>query len=176
MSHESYEINKLEIDDCDVTFSSIYEKPYVTDELLEIIKGAEILIIPIEDFRDNGGLVFPEETDKLYHYFTEKAKQHNINVEICSADEDFKELELHSECITIATILIHAGAFDMAINILSAYLYEKLSRYLANKRANINTKVNIIVEKRGQSKIVKYDGAIENFDSAMKSIDNHIFK
>lgn len=176
MKHESYESNTVNIEDCTVTFSSIHEKPYISKDIVETINEADILILPVENFRDTGEFLFPEETDRLYHHFKKEASRNNLNVEICISDDDFQELEMHSECITIATILINIGAFDMAINIISSFLYEKLKSFNINKRANLSTNVSVIVEQKGKSKIVKYDGSIENFDSVMKSVAKHIFK
>ena len=39
-----------------------------------------------------------------------------------------------------------------------------------------NTDVNVIVEKNGKSKMVHYQGSIENFEKTMKTIDETIFK
>ena len=39
-----------------------------------------------------------------------------------------------------------------------------------------NTNVHIIVEKNGKSKKVDYEGSIDNFEKAMKTVEKTIFK
>lgn len=141
--------------------------------MIDTIKKADILILPYEGFRDRSDYLFPEETYKLYDYLKENTLSNSITVEICSSDEEYKELELHADVINIAQIIVNSSAYAIVVGLITNYLYDKLKHY--NKK-DINANVSITVETNGKSKTIRYEGSIENFESAMKSVDEHILK
>ena len=99
----------------------------------------------------------------------------NVKVDICISDEDFKKLELHADIVYIATMIVQWAVLPITTSIIAAYLYDKLNK--SNKSPKeTNTDVNVIVEKNGKSKMVHYQGSIENFEKTMKTIDETIFK
>lgn len=65
MTHEIDE-KKLEISDTDITFEKTYNKDYVPIEYIDDIKKANILLIPDENFRDEGDILFPETTREFF--------------------------------------------------------------------------------------------------------------
>lgn len=174
MKHESYENSKVEIND-GLLFSEIYEKPYIPMELLSQIKEADILLLPYEGFRDRADYLFPEETSKVYQYFLNHIKDTEFKFEICSSDEDYKELELHADLINIVNIIVNSAAYSIVIGLITNYLYDKLKDY-NKKDTDVNANVNITIESKGKSKVISYEGSIENFERTMKSLDEHIFK
>lgn len=175
MKHESNETSKIEITDGKYTFSDIYQKDYTPHEIIDVIKQADILILPYEGFRDRSDYLFPEETFKLYDYIKGaiQVQGESLTVEICSSDEEYKELELHADVINIANIIVNSSVYAIVVGIITSYLYDKLKKY--NKK-DINTNVSITVETDGESKTIRYEGSIENFESAMKSVDEYIIK
>lgn len=173
MKHESNEKSKINITNNPYTFKELLKMPYVPNEFLDSIKSSNILLLPHINFRDKEGYFFPEDTYKLYEYFLENGKPQGLNIEICISDDEYKELELHADVINIADIFVQWIAFPIATSMLGSYLYDKLKKF---NRDDINAKVNISVEKDGESRTIHYEGRIENFENAMKSIDEHIFK
>ncbi|UJA30557.1 hypothetical protein [Clostridium sporogenes] len=173
MRHESNEKVKLDISDSFYTFEEILEMPYTPNEFLDSIKKSDVLLLPCTNFRDKEGYFFPEETYKFYDYLLEKGKENGLNIEICISNDEYNELELHADVINIAKIFVQWVVFPALTSMLASYLYEKLKHF---NRNDINTKVDISVERNGKAKTIHYEGNIENFESAMKSIDEHIFK
>lgn len=173
MKHENNGKDKVEILEGIYTFDTIYKKPYIPENLIEEIKKSNVLLIPRENFRGKEGTFFPEETYILFTYLRENLKDKEINIEICTSDEEYQELELHSELVNIAEIIVESGLFSIITSMIAAYLYDLLKKH---NRKDISTSVNITVEKKGKSKTVHYEGSIENFESAMKSVEEHIFK
>lgn len=174
MKHESHENSKIQITD-GMLFSEIYQKSYIPINLIDEIKEADILLLPYEGFRDRNDFLFPEETYRVYQYFLDNIKDTELKLEICSSDEEYKELELHADVINIVHIIVNSTAYAIVIGIITNYLYDKLKDY-NKKSADVNVNVNITVESNGKSKMISYEGSIENFERAMKNLDKDIFK
>ena len=66
----THEINykKVQIIDSDLTFEKIYEKKYIPSKYLDEIKKANLLIVPNENFRKKGDVLFPETTREFFEY------------------------------------------------------------------------------------------------------------
>jgi len=174
MKHESEISKKIDVMDTELNFNAVYDKDYLPQEYEKSIRSANILLIPNENFREKEGLFFPECTDEFYQYMKEQENA-DIKVDICISDEEYKKLELHADIIYIATMIIQWGILPIATSMIASYLYDKLKR--VNKSAEeTNTDVNIVVEKNGKSKKVHFQGSIDNFESAMRTIDETIFK
>lgn len=174
MQHESDIEKMIDVVDTELSFATIYNKDYMPKEYEEEIKAANILLIPRENFRDKQGLFFPECTDEFMEYMKERENA-NVKVDICISDEDFIKLELHADIIYIATMIVQWAVWPITTSIIAAYLYDKLKKTNKSPKET-NTDVNVIVEKNGKSKMVHYQGSVENFEKAMKAIDETIFK
>lgn len=173
MRHEIKTEAKIDITNGSYTFEDIYNKPFTPKELIDKIKKADILFLPYEGFRGRNDFLFPEETYKLYSYFLEHAHNKGVSIDICISDEDYNELELHAEVINIPLLIVQWAVFPIVTSMIATFLYEKVRHY---NRKDINTNVSITVEETGKSKLIRYEGSIENFERAMKSVDEHIFK
>lgn len=172
MLHESDEKSKLQISEADVSFNDVYQNPNLSPELLEKIKAADILLLPYADFRGYQSCLFPEQTYEFYTYLIKEAKKQNLSVDIGVSDEDYKEIELHADVVNIAEVLIQWVLFPVVTGMISAYLYDLVRQ----RKKKMNANVKITVERNGKTKTVNFEGNIENFERAMKSIDETIFK
>lgn len=172
MIHESNEKSKIQISDADITFNNVYHNIELQSELLDKIKAANILLLPYEDFRGYHNCLFPEQTYQFYTNLMKEAKKQNLSVEILVSDEDYKEIELHADVVNIADILIQWVIFPVVTGMISSYLYELVRQH----KKKMNAKIKINVEKNGKTKTVSFEGDIESFERAMKSIDETIFK
>lgn len=174
MEHESRKENELIISDSDLIFDEVYNKEYTPEEYLEEIKKANVLFIPDENIRDVKKYLFSEYTSELLEAFRD-AESENMKVDICIADDNYNRLELHADVINITTMIVELVVLPIVINVVSAFLYDRVNK--ANKAPkDLNANVNIIVENNKRSKKISYSGSIENFDKAMKTIDETIFK
>lgn len=174
MKHESNIEKMINVLDTELSFETIYKKDYMPKEYEKEIRSANILLIPNENFRDKQGHFFPECTDEFFSFMKEQENE-NVKVDICISDEDFKKLELHADIVYVATMIVQWGVLPIVTGIISAYLYDKLKK--SNKSPKeTNTDVNVIVEKKGKSKMIHYQGSIDNFEKTMMTIDDTIFK
>lgn len=72
-------------------------------------------------------------------------------------------------------MIVQWAVWPITTSIIAAYLYDKLKK--SNKSPKeTNTDVNVIVEKNEKSKMIHYQGSVENFEKTMKTIDETIFK
>lgn len=173
MLHETEKKAGVKITNGLYSFDDIYDKPYTAKDLLDEIKKADILLIPIEGFNGRDDYLFPEYTREFYEYLIDAVNDKDIKADICVSDEDYKSLELHAEVITITWIIVKFIALPIITSVIAGFLYDKMKRH--NKK-DISTDVKITVEHKGKTKTVHYEGSALHFEDAMKSIDKSIFK
>lgn len=161
--------NFIKIDDDDLTFEKIYSKEYITDDILEDVKKANILLVPDKKYSEEP--VFPERTTEFLDYLKDNAPVNNCVVDICISDEQYKRLELHDATVILPVILVQYVYYPIIINLISSYLYD-----LMKKTDNDNTKLKteIIIEKDGESRKIKYDGPAEYFEKSLKAIKKNL--
>lgn len=175
MKHEVFG-EKVEIEETDVTFESIYNKPFIPQDYIEDIKKADILIIPEENFREEGDVVFPETTREFLEYLQGQIPK-DMSVDIAISDEDFRKIELHSDLVNVATIIVSSAAFSIACNLLSSFLYD-MAKKLLKKPEDLNAKVKIISEetKTKKTKSITYEGPVSGIKEALEQASKDLFK
>lgn len=157
----------LKIKNTEVTFKKLLKENYIPKEYENEIKNSNFLLIPNKGFRDKDIVYFPEGTRYFFQYIKEK-EDDRMNIEICISDEEFNELELHSDIIRIATIIVKDFILPVAINLISSYLIDKLKK--ENKVSEkVKLECKIIVEKDKKSLEINYEGTVENFEKIDKS-------
>lgn len=172
MLHESDSEQKVRIIDVDVNFESVYAKDYTPQKYMDDIKEANVLIIPNEGFRERTGYFFPECTSEFYKFLKDQTE---IKTEICIDDDEFEKLELHADIVYVATLIVQYAVLPIVTSLIASYLYDKVKSMNKEKNAT-NTDVHIIVEKNGKSKRIDFEGSIDNFEEAMKTVEKTIFK
>lgn len=172
MFHESENKSLLRISESSLNFSRIISMPYTPEEYMDDIKYANVLLIPEDRYQD-GTWLFTEYTSEIYNYLKENASE-DVKMDICISDKDYKKLELHSEVINLGEFLVTNVILSIFINLLSSYLYDKL-RKNHKKPKDVNTSVNITVEKNGKSKKITYSGSVENFEKVLMDVKDNIF-
>lgn len=173
-----HEINHkiVEINNTDVTFETIYEKEYCPKQYLDDIKSANLLIIPIEGYRDEPSVVFPETTKDFYD-FIKKNEADGLKSDIVIADSEFKNLELHSMLINLAPVIVNSIFLPLAINLISSFLYDMIKKF-RRKKEESSAKVSVIVEetKTKKSKKITYEGPISEFKDSVEPLVKDLFK
>ncbi|MCT4477730.1 hypothetical protein N0U24_11255 [Peribacillus frigoritolerans] len=167
MMHESNKTKDLVVQESNLTFSDIYSKPYFPKEYEEDIKKANLLLLPYEGFRDLKKPVFPEETMKFYKFLKEYDNEQLVG-DICISDEEYAELELHADLITIASIIVMSGVLPVAVNVISNYLSEKLK----SRKTELKVRVDITVVDGAKSKSISYEGDADKFEETMKAAND----
>lgn len=172
MLHESVETSKIQINEANISFDDVYQNPNLSPALLEKVKKADILLLPYADFRGYQNCLFPEQTYQFYSHLVKEAEKQSLSVDLAVSDEDYKEIELHADVVNIADVLVQWVLFPTLTGMISAYLYDLVRQ----RKKKMNANIKITVDKNGKAKAVSFEGDIGNFERAMKSIDETIFK
>lgn len=172
MEHE-FNGKLVTIDDTDISFEAMYSKEYIPKEYMEDIKKANLLIIPNENFRGKGNLLFPETTPEFLDFLREDNNE--IIADIAIGDDNFQRIELHSAVIEVATIIVEYVVLPIAVGIVSSFLYDQVKKH--RRTADDTTaNVQIIVEetKRKKTKKIIYKGPVsevkDTLDDACKDL------
>lgn len=175
VKHEVFD-KKIEIEETDITFESIYDKPFIPQDYIEDIKKADILIIPEENFREEGDVLFPETTREFLEYLQEQIPK-DMSVDIAISDEDFRKIELHSDLVNVATIIVSSAAFSIACSLVASFLYD-MAKKLLKRPENLNAKVKIIAEetKTKKTKSITYEGPVSGIKEALEQASKDLFK
>ena len=166
----THEINykKVQIIDSDLTFEKIYEKKYIPSEYLDEIKKANLLIVPNENFRKKGDVLFPETTREFFEYIQDHPND-EIVADIAISDDNFQRIELHSAVIEVATIIVNVVVLPVAINMISNYLYDLIKKY-HRKPEDTSARLKIISEetKTKKTKIISYEGPVSEVKETLE--------
>ena len=175
VKHEVFD-KKIEIEETDITFDSIYDKPFIPQDYIEDIKKADILIIPEENFREEGDVLFPETTREFLEYLQEQIPK-DMSVDIAISDEDFRKIELHSDLVNVATIIVSSTAFSIACSMVASFLYD-MAKKLLKRTQDLNAKVKIISEetKTKKTKSITYEGPVSGIKEALEQASKDLFK
>lgn len=175
MRHEIFG-TKIEIEETDITFESIYDKPFIPQAYIEDIKRADILIIPEESFREEGDILFPETTREFLEYLQEEIPK-DMSVDIAISDVNFRKIELHSDLVNVATIIVSSAAFNIACGLVASFLYD-MAKKLLRKPEDLNAKVKIISEetKTKKTKSITYEGPVSGIKDALERASKYMFK
>ncbi|MFS0554205.1 hypothetical protein [Brevibacillus sp. 179-C9.3 HS] len=168
MIHESKEVSKIEVTDIELTFNDIYEKSYFPKKHAEEIQRANALIIPYEEgFRDHKNPLFPEQSGVFFQYVKEASSGTEATFDICASDEQFQELQLHDDLINIPNIIMTVVVFPVVTGLITNYLYEKMK----SRRTGLKVKIDLVVETKGKSKKISYEGDADKFEATIKAIN-----
>lgn len=173
----THEINykKVQIIDSNLTFEKIYEKKYIPSEYLDEIKKANLLIVPNENFRKKGDVLFPETTREFFEYIQDHPND-EIVADIAISDDNFQRIELHSAVIEVATIIVNVVVLPVAINMISNYLYDLIKKY-HRKPEDTSARLKIISEetKTKKTKIISYEGPVSEVKETLEIATKEIF-
>lgn len=173
----THEINykKVQIIDSDLTFEKIYEKKYIPSEYLDEIKKANLLIVPNENFRKKGDVLFTETTREFFEYIQDHPND-EIVADIAISDDNFQRIELHSAVIEVATIIVNVVVLPVAINMISNYLYDLIKKY-HRKPEDTSARLKIISEetKTKKTKIISYEGPVSEVKETLEIATKEIF-
>jgi len=164
MIHESNKINDLVITESNLNFEKIYSKEYFPKEFEEDLKKANFLLLPYEGVNSSKKPVFPEETMKFYN-FIKQYENNELVGEICISDEEYAELELHSDLINLALMVVESAVFPVAVGLITNYLDRKLQ----GRKTGLKVKVNMTVVDGEKSKSISYEGDADKFEETIQA-------
>lgn len=174
MKHEIYE-KKISVENSDISFESIYQKSWFPNEIADDVKKANFLIIPSDYCSDDSNIVFPETTTDFYDYIKSNSNG-NVVCDIAVSEDNYQKIEKHSALIDIATVIVNSGLLPIAINLISSFIYDLLSRY-RRKSEETSAKVTILAEQTKSKKTVKieYEGPASEVKETLENTIKDVF-
>lgn len=166
MIHESNKVNDLVITKSKMSFQVIYSKPYFPKGFEQDLKKANLLLLPNEEVKNITCPVFPEQTME-FHKFMKHFESNALIGDICISDEDYVELELHSDLITLPCMIVTMVILPVCVNLISDYLNRKIQE--RKSETDLKVKVNITVVDGENSKQISYEGDARVFEKTIKS-------
>ncbi len=190
---------KLVVNDSIDSFESWLSREYIPNDLKQSLSSASILIVPIEDLRENVDLAFPVGTSELFQYFKENLPT-DLGIDICIRDEDYQEFAFFSDYKRYGKFFVKSLAVPVFVTVLSAYItYKVLKEDKSKPQIEIkNSTVNFldgehisnltdkkylepthisfsvtIEDTLGNTKNISYDGPAENVDEVFKTLKEY---
>ena len=136
-------------------------KNYIPDNLKEQIQSADIVILPIEGFRNYKQPIFPRGTESIYLYL-KKNLPSKYNLEIAISDEDYKELSLNYALIDLGIFMLKEVILPLFLNLLANYTFYKFPS------KNNNVKLKIILTDKLKS--IDFEGSSNDFKLIAKEL------
>ncbi|MCB5953253.1 hypothetical protein LI951_14350 [Enterococcus sp. BWT-B8] len=163
------DFNKLiKIENTDISLNKLKKKSEALNnlDLREQINNSKLLLIPTRTVNEKE--LYPEGTGDFYRFLIDQDDSKELLAEFIVDDENYGELELHSDIVYLATMVFSGVVLPIIINVVSDYITEMRKR----KNEEFDVEVSYIFEEDGgkTSKKITYKGKAENFDETMKSL------
>jgi len=147
------------VEKSDVSFNTWLTKPYISDNLRQQLSQSNILLLPLENFREGTGIIFPIGTDEIFDYLRENSPD-DVCVDILVEDSDYKEIALFSGLlIVLGGFIVTSIVAPIFVNLVSDYLTKKK---LPQKTAS-QVRIEILVEGPKETTRVFYEGSVSDF-------------
>jgi len=164
MTHEPSNETDLIVEESKETFTSWINRPYIPQELRGQLANANVLIVPIEGFREHPSPVFPVDTEEFLNYLRDNSDK-GIHVDICITDEDYRELALHDALIIIGSLVVTSIVGPIIADLISEYIKK---RWMTKEdKAKIKVELTV-VEKDGRASRLLYEGPAKEFNKTVK--------
>lgn len=154
------EKNKVFFKDIE-NMDELVDKTYLSDDLKEQIFSADVIILPIKEFRDIKTPLFPRGTESIYLYL-KKNLPSEINLEIAISDENFKELSLNHALIDLGIFMLKEAILPFFLNILANYAFYKFPL--------IKNKVKLKIILSDKLKLIDFEGSADDFKVITKEL------
>lgn len=154
---------RFEVKEESLTRAELVRK--ASQPLAEIIKEKSLIILPSHGTEDE---FYAGSLDTLDYL-----NDNNVDAEIYSTDEDYKELSLHGADFWLGTFFVSSIVLPILTNLMSSYIYDKLK---ARKDDGISLKL-IIERESGSTVSISFDGKVEKLDkvfTAIKELENEV--
>lgn len=163
--------NEVTIKNSDIKFSDLLDSLDPQKPHYEEISKADILILPNDSFRDYKSPLFSEDTESFFTFMKELADNNGVKAEIYMQDENYQEIELHSDEVRLPILIFQYVALPFVINMVSGYINDLMK----NRNKGINFKLQSIVQKDSISKKIDYSGSVEDWVKVMETIPNEFW-
>ena len=169
MDHKSESIEKtFSAKNSSDDFNTWLKKDYISDELRTSLRKANLLSVPMEQFRGTQIRVFTAGTVDFLNYLRDNSTK-MIQPEFCSEEKEYQELVLHNDLIVFGPYVLQNVILPLFVNMIYDYIKSRIAR----KTAKTDMKLELVVVYRDNKSInIKYEGPVDSFRETMKTIEN----
>lgn len=140
-------------------------RDYVPESLKGDLRKADVIFVPLEAFRDVPEELFPAQTTDFFHYVQDHLPP-DLTADIAISDDDYTEIALHADEVSLASLVIQAGVLPVLTGIIANFITSKLM----SRKENTILKMNIFVEgKNGDVLKFDYSGPAKDFQEVVSS-------
>lgn len=163
MEDKHYNLTKEESNE---TINSWINRDYIGEELREKLEQATALIVPNEN--PHTGMshtpYFPEGTEHLVS-FLENSNTENQNIDICIEENDYKELALHADLLTIANVIVTMFGAPIIVKLVADYI----SKRVGSRKDDTTVKSSLTVTDANSGKSINltYEGPASTYEKVM---------
>lgn len=165
--------NKISIKDITIDINSIFDIQGISLEDRNGMLSAGVLFIP-NGYRDSPQ-AFASGTSEFYAFCRERMPG---QVEICTTDESYIEVELNSCQLRINKTVVMSAVFNVFLNVLGNYITDWSKTYVMPQETQIEVlappsvifSIAVIDSINGVSKQFDYDGPAADAPAVIKEI------
>lgn len=154
--------NRLTIEPSDKTLDYWLDRPYLSAQTREELRGANLLMVPNSGHAHVEMLMFPETTEDFANYLRASGND-ALKFGICIEENDFKELHLHSNELTLPEIIV----FYLLAPTLTSFIASFLVSRLGSNLPKTTLRANITITDGDRSVKLSYDGNAADFDEVV---------
>lgn len=137
----------------------------ISDTLKDELRRANVLIVPHVGYFDREDLIyFPRGTEELLSSLRNTSDA-SLDVDICADDSTYQELDLHSDILPIAQLVVAHFLSPIVVDLVGAFMKQQLGRRFAKGKV-ISTIVLSETPARRSIKI-RYEGPAATYQSTL---------
>lgn len=145
----------LTVENSQISFQKIFTKDFLAADRSLSLRNANVILLPLENYREEIPLCFHHGTRSLYLYF--KQNHPEIALDLCVNSNDFKELSLHSDEFRLGAFILESILAPTFVTILSHYIINTL---FAKKEDKVNVDLIVLKEKSNEEGVkIRYRGS-----------------
>ena len=141
--------------------------PGLSENTRANILNSDIVVVPNDGFRDYSGPLFPAGTAELFQYIKDNLPS-GREVELAVEDQDFRELSLHYDVVTIASCVVKIVAAPIAVKLLADWIAKRLGSRLQSSEVRASLTVVQTDGDRSKSIQISYEGPAATFETTVK--------
>jgi hypothetical protein len=122
------------------------------------VTEADILIVPLKDFRERVPFIFHQNTD-AFARFLASSLNGKATVEVMADDEEYVEITLHSAAFRFSPIIVGYVVAPLVVGLLTNYLYDVLKAEPGD-----SVEMSLVIEdQKCRSVKVDFKGDVKDF-------------
>lgn len=142
-------------------------RPYISSTLRRELAAVDALIVPNEGYGDQADLIyFPEGTEEVLHFLQASAGE-ALTVDIAIEEDDYKEISLRADWLTIAGLVVKFGVAPIVVGLLGDYIKKRLGKRI--DQTIIKSTITVSEEKGKRSAAITYEGPASRYAEVMSN-------